>query len=203
MPGPRPWRRARASAGRTHTGRAAQSASFGLALAATSSAREVGPAPGSSRRVRSASLASSEKWHATKILKADHDVTAARNAATASWPWNVAAARAMTPVVGRLGDRPAVAGQPPHHRDVALLRRGNPERGVSVPVRLGDRPAVAGQPPHHLEMAIIRRDQERGSPVVGRLGDRPAVAGQSPHHLEMAKLRRTVERGSSRRCPAG
>ena len=67
------------------------------------------------------------------------------------------------------GDRPAVAGQPLHHREMALIRRG-PERGGPVVARLGDRPAVAGQPLHHREMALIRREEERGAPVVGRLG---------------------------------
>ena len=73
----------RAVIGQT-SGEPAQRAFLGIALAATSSAREVGPAQGLSRPERSARLASSASRHATRILKADHAEAAARNAAVLS-----------------------------------------------------------------------------------------------------------------------
>ena len=113
-------------------GEPAQSASFGLALAAiaTSSSREVEPAQGSSRPVWSALLVSSARRHASKILKADHDEAAVSKAATPMWLRAVAMATVSgAPVVGRLGDRSAVAGQPMHRLEMAILRRDQ-ERGA-------------------------------------------------------------------------
>ena len=75
------------------------------------------------------------------------------------------------PGVGRLDDRPAVAGQYSHCTAEMAGERGNAERGGPGVVRLGDRPAVAGQPPNHLQMAaatvVARCGVQRGAPTRG------------------------------------
>ena len=123
----------------------AHSASVGPALTATRSASEVGPAQGLSRPERSARLVSSTKRHATMTLKAGHDETAVRNAATASWSWEAASSRAESPWSFRWATdprRPATApprGGPPAPQSTAECTRRCP---AGRPIRRC-RPATA------------------------------------------------------------
>ena len=65
--------------------------------------------------------------------------------------------RRMPVVVVWPSDRPAIAGQPPHDRDVPSLHCDEDRGKYTVGGALGDRPAATSQPLHHREIAILRR----------------------------------------------